>query len=100
MGINLKDYLGDFLNESTLENKEYTIIDIVEKYSNKYEKNQLVLTLDAGLKPLQFFLNKTNLKKLIDYFGDDTDKWILKRIKFKIVEIEIKGKYKKSLRVI
>lgn len=100
MGINLKDYLGEYLTLETLDTEQlYTITSVEEKYSEAFQKKQIVLILDNGSRLLEFGLNKINLVALIEKEGCNTDYWTGKKLKFKIIETEVKGKPKKVLRI-
>jgi len=101
MGINLKKYLeGDYISATDVKEKAtYTIVKAEEKFSDKYMKNQIILSIDNGSKTFLFSLNKTNLEILIYNLGLDSDVWIGKQIELITLFIEIKKEQKEVIRI-
>ena len=72
---------GEFLSVDDFKNKaSFTIREVVTYKFNNRERIKLML---EGLDEKALPINVTNLKILIGKFGDETDRWIGKKITLK-----------------
>lgn len=101
MKIEIKE-TKDWLRSRDIEGGEIATIlsegNIVEKEFEKGKK-KVVLELDVEInkKRYTWTLNKTTLRKIINKWGDETKKWIGKKIKLKKVKVLVRGEEKESI---
>lgn len=98
--------LNEYVNETYLKadelktSKIWSIKEVTsEQDKEDPEKFNIVLMVVFAENTRKFQLNQTNLKRLIDIFGNDSDNLIDKKIVLKIVETEYKGKTANGIRV-
>jgi hypothetical protein len=75
--------------------KDADVESIKSKDGSSADKG--VLALSDGYKP--FVLNSTNVDKLIELYGDETDDWIGKQISIVTPTVEAFGKQQPALRI-
>jgi hypothetical protein len=84
-----------FLNASNAEEGAYKILGAEETdFGSGY-----AVRLEHGDETYALTLNQTNLLKLIELFGDETDDWTRKTIWLKKVKVEYKGRRVPGLRI-
>ena len=84
---------------SKLEDKSFTIMKPGTykemKQSDGTEAKKLVLPIKLSNGKIRDWIpNKTSLKKLIELYDDDTDKWLAKKATFEIVKQNVRGEMK------
>lgn len=84
---------------SKLEDKSFTIMKPGTykemKQNDGTETKKLVLPIKLSNGKIRDWIpNKTSLKKLIELYDDDTDKWLGKKATFEIVKQNVRGEMK------
>jgi hypothetical protein len=86
---------GQFLNADDLKDKSVvTIKDVVPYVFDRMDRLKLML---EGIDDKALPLNSTNIKRMIDKFGDESDKWIGKKIT--ITKTKSRGEFESSFLV-
>lgn len=98
----MKLVLDNFLKPALLGDatKEKPVIAVVKKvqlktpadlrFETDEDKHELTLELNGEIKT--WLANKTSLRAIMEVFGDETDKWIGKKISLWTIHQNVKGK--------
>lgn len=82
-----------------LADKSFTIVKPGQykpmKQNDGEEMKKLVLPIKLSNDKIRDWIpNKTSIKRLIELYDDDTDKWIGKKATFEIVKQNVRGEMK------
>ena len=92
------DYIPSrWLKAEDLDGKDVNVVisDVTEETID--ETKRLVVQFESLGKGL--VLNKTNVRRLIEAFGNDTDNWIGKRVPIGTAEVSFKGEDVLGIRI-
>ena len=82
-----------------LTDKSFTIVKPGQykgmKQNDDTEVKKLVLPIKLSNEKIRDWIpNKTSIKRLIELYDDDTDKWVGKKATFEIVKQNVRGEMK------
>lgn len=92
-------YQSNYLTASDLQGKEPTV-SITEVQVAKMNDGQPKLCVYVNNRPKGIVLNKTNAKAIAMLYGDESNRWIGKKIKLVTVWTDYQGKPVQAIRIV
>lgn len=92
-------YQSNYLSASDLQGKE-PVVTITGAEMKSMNDGQAKLCIFVNNKQKGIILNKTNARAIGTLYGEETDRWIGKRIKLVTVWTDFQGKPVQAIRVI
>jgi hypothetical protein len=97
---NINDiYQSKYLAASDLQGKEPTVT-ITQVEVDKMNDGQMKICIYVNNKPKGIVLNKTNAKAIAVLYGDESSRWIGKKVKLVVVWTDFQGKPVQAIRII
>jgi len=92
-------YQSNYLTATDLQGKEPTVT-ITEVQIAKMNDGQAKLCIHVNNRPKGIVLNKTNAKSIATLYGDESSRWIGRKIKLVTVWTDYQGKPVQAIRVV
>src|SRR6185295_16687808 len=92
-------YQSNYLTASDLQGKEPTVT-ITQVEVAKMNDGQAKLCVYVNNRPKGIVLNKTNAKAIAALYGDESSRWVDKKVKLVTVWTDFQGKPVQAIRVI
>src|SRR4051812_45896812 len=93
MSFNTDKYTSSpFMKGDDLEEGERTVVTIKTAEEVKFPSGDTVPILSFLEVEQKLTLNKTRVKKLVEFLGNDTDEWISKKIVLYRIDVQYNGK--------